>query len=69
MIIGVWVYCVISGMIFIWLSKHFVMEKKETGEELLIGESKRATVIGAIIAIEWVIAVPIFMLLMLKKGE
>lgn len=69
MIIGAWVYCVISGIIFIWLSKHFVMEKKETGEELLIGESKRATVIGAIIAIEWVIAVPIFILPMLKKGE
>jgi hypothetical protein len=67
MIIGVWIYCIIGGIVFVWLNEHFYLENKETEEKMLMGESKKATVIGAIIAIDWILAIPILILPMIKE--
>lgn len=69
MIVGVWVYCIIAGIIFVWLSENLVVEKKETGERYRMGENKRAMIIGSIIAIDWIVAIPIIVIPMIKKGE
>lgn len=41
-----------------WLSEHFYMENKETGEEYSMAESVRCMVIGSLIAIGWIVCVP-----------
>lgn len=54
-----WVYCIIGMIVFMWLSEHFYMENKETGEEYSMAESVRCMVIGSLIAIGWIVCVPI----------
>lgn len=63
---SVWIYNIIAGIMFIWLSEHFYIEKKETGETYSMNESRRCMLIGAIIAIDWIVAIPILIMPKIK---
>lgn len=58
-VVSNWVYCIIGVIVFLWLSEHLYIESKETGEEYSMIESKRCMVIGSMIAIGWIVCVPI----------
>ena len=63
-----WVYVIISGIVFMWLSEYFILEKKESGEEYGMEDNWRVFLIGVIIAISWVLSIPIFVIPKLKEG-
>lgn len=68
MIIGIWVYVGISVIVFIWLSEHFYLEEKGTKERHYMDENWKIMVIWGIIAIEWIITIPLFVMPIIRKG-
>lgn len=66
--VSMWIYNIIGAIVFIWLSEHFYIEKKGTEERYSMDESIRSMLIGSIIAITWIIAIPVLIELK-KRGD